>query len=644
MVKETPSFFSQPLPEEPAKPKRRVVRKRAAATPRTRRTSKTDALVIDTQKISRQLDDIYRDESGRIPDMRQIKIKKEGKFFKKFFTFIIVVGLLAAAAWTGFFLMPNKKFADTQVNVSVNGPENVVFGATSTYEIMISNQQKINIKNIVLTVRYPESFIFATSSISAANQGNNEWSLGNLAGNKDTKLQISGIYYGALNQEQSWRVSASYKPENFNSEMQRSAVKTTRITRSPYSLTITGPDKIAVGNEIEYVITLEDREGKPDQKFVIQNEWPTNFYPTSSTPALEKNNSWTFVNTSPTSTTSTVVAPILPIKQVFSVKGKFSDSDQKDATLKSSLLFTNNKNNYKIGESTISTELTKNSVSLDMAINGSIEKIITHPAEGLNVTITAKNESKEKLTKATVNIYFDAPAYKKQSVIDWAKIADSSDGDVVGKQISDTIRQGKITWNSSKLNTLGNWKQGQEVQFNFQVPLKDTKTIDWSMITENKIIATPEVVFTDATGAGQTITGKPIEIIINSDFNLEVRDEIENTASKENHNITWIINNTVHPLKNITLTADLYGDVTVTEPIAAPAGKVNYDKTAKKIIWTIEQMNESTDVLALPFTVTLNTKNPTQNLLVSKIRVQAEDITTGEKLEIMGEEVPLKTE
>jgi len=644
MVKETPSFFSQPLPEEPTKPKRRIVRKRTVAAPRTRRSPKTDTPAIDTQKISRQLDDIYRDESGRIPDMRQIKIKKEGKFFKKFFTFIIIVGLLAAAAWTGFFLMPNKKFADTQVNVAVNGPENVVFGATSTYELAISNQQKINIRNIVLTVRYPESFIFATSSVPAANQGNNEWNLGNLAGNKDTKLQISGVYYGALNQEQSWRVSASYKPENFNSEMQRSAVKTTKITRSPYSLTITGPDKIAIGNEVEYIVTLEDREGKPDQKFIIQNEWPTNFYPTSSTPALEKNNSWTFVYVSPTSTTSTVTTPILPIKQIFSVKGKFSDSDQKDATLKSSLLFANNKNNYKIGESTISTELTKNSISLDMAINGSVEKIITHPAEGLNVTITTKNESKEKLAKAAVNIYFDAPAYKKQSVIDWAKITDSSDGDVVGKQISDSIRQGKITWNSSKLNTLGNWKPDQEVQFNFQVPLKDTKTIDWSAITENKIIATPEVVFTNAAGAVQTITGKPIEIIINSDFSLEVRDEVENIAGKENHNITWVINNTVHPLKNITLIADLYGDATMMEPITAPAGKVSYDKTAKKITWAIEQMSGTTDVLALPFTVTLNTKNPTQNLLISKIRVQAEDTVTGEKLDMMGEEVPLKTE
>ncbi len=642
MAKETPSFFTQPLPEEPAKPKRRVVRKKPTTptTTRPRRSFVTKEQAINTQKINQQLNSIYRDESGKIPDMSRIKIKKEGSAFKKFFIFLIVVGLLAAAAWTGFFMMPKKNLSGEQVTVTVEGPENVVFGATTTYDLVISNQQKVGIKNINLTIRYPESFVFATSSITPTNQGNSEWNLGDLAGSKNKKLQISGIYYGALNQDQSWRVSARYKPENFNSEMQRSTVKTTRITRSPFTLTVTGPDKIAIGNEVEYTVTLEDREGKAGQKFVVQNEWPNNFYPTSSTPALEKNNSWGFAYAPPTSTTTLV----LPIKQEFKVIGKFSDSEQKDASLKSSLLFVYNKTNYKIGETSITTELIKNSVSLQMAINGSLEKISTRPGEGLNVTVSAKNESKEKLTKATVSVYFDAPAYQKASVLDWAKITDKLDGDVVGKQISDTIRQGKITWNSSKLSTLGSWKTDQEVQFEFQVPLKDIKTVDWSAVKENKIIATPEIVFTDSAGAVQIITGKPLEITINSDLGLEVRDEIENSAGKEIHNITWVINNTVHPLKNITLSADLYGDITVTEPIVAPAGKVTYDQKEKRLTWEIPQMGSETDVLALPFTITLNKKNPTQNLLVSKVRVQAEDATTNETLDLMGEEVPLITE
>jgi len=47
-------------------------------------------------------------------------------------------------------------------------------------------------------------------------------------------------------------------------------------------------------------------------------------------------------------------------------------------------------------------------------------------------------------------------------------------------------------------------------------------------------------------------------------------------------------------------------------------------------------------VLALPITITLNSINPTQELLVSKTHVQAEDTVTGEKLDFLGEETSLR--
>ena len=53
-------------------------------------------------------------------------------------------------------------------------------------------------------------------------------------------------------------------------------------------------------------------------------------------------------------------------------------------------------------------------------------------------------------------------------------------------------------------------------------------------------------------------------------------------------------------------------------------------------------MPQETDVLALPFVITLTNPNPTQKILISKVRVQSEDTITGERLDFMGEETPLK--
>lgn len=629
MAEDTHIFTSEPIRESQKRRKKTTLRRTS-----TKSADKNNS----REKIDRQLNSIYRDENGQMPNMRQIKVRHGSTWIKKTFVFLLTLGVLAAAAWAGFFLMPNKQFAENQVSLNINGSEKVYLGATTTYTISFANLQKTNLNNLLLTVRYPESFVVTASTLPASNQAQTEWRLGNLTNGKKNEFQITGFYYGPMNEDQSWRLSLRYQPENFNSELQKSAALITRITNSPYSLTLTGADKAAVGNETQYTITLEDRSGRPGQNFVIQNELPTNFQITASSPVVNKNKGWNFTY-QPASTTSTLV---LPIRTTFLLTGKFIASDEKTGIIKSSLLLPHtNGTKYTIATTQLSSELIKNAITLNLAINDSTTKASTKPGEPLNITLSIKNDNKDKITKVSATLIFDAPSFKKQSVLDWNKLEDKADGTVVGKQISDTVRRGQITWNGKDISTM---KPAQDSQFDILLPLKDTKTIDWTSIKDNIIKVTPEVTFTDSTGVAQTITGKTLEISVNSDFSFETRDEIENANGKEAHNITWVISNSVHTLKNVVVSADLYGDINVLEPITAPAGKVKYEVKTKKLTWEIFEINESMDVLALPFTVSLNTKNPTQNLLVSKVRIQADDTVTGEKLEMMGEETILKTE
>ncbi|MEK7131416.1 MAG: hypothetical protein AAB797_01615, partial [Patescibacteria group bacterium] len=77
-------------------------------------------------KISKQLVQIYQDNEGHLPDMRKIKIKKSHPGFKTFFVLLLLGGLLSAAAWAGFFLMPSdKKFTEEQIGLNINGPKNI---------------------------------------------------------------------------------------------------------------------------------------------------------------------------------------------------------------------------------------------------------------------------------------------------------------------------------------------------------------------------------------------------------------------------------------------------------------------------------------------------------------------------------------
>ncbi|EKD43333.1 MAG: hypothetical protein ACD_72C00334G0003 [uncultured bacterium] len=152
-----------------------------------------------------------------------------------------------------------------------------------------------------------------------------------------------------------------------------------------------------------------------------------------------------------------------------------------------------------------------------------------------------------------------------------------------------------------------------------------------------------EVTYTDSSDTSQTFIGNPIVIILNSDTDLQIKNEISSDdKERERHDITWIINNTFHPLKNIIVSADIYGDTTWTGPSSTSAGTVQFDPNSKHLIWNIPEMTENTDVLTLPFSVVINKKNPTQNTLISKVHLIAEDTVSGKKIEIISDEIPLK--
>jgi len=623
MPDEMPEFSSTPLEE---KPKRKRTYHRRVAAPAGMSSA-------EKKEITKNLTSIYSD-NGKIPDMRRIKVRKSGSLFKSLFIVVIIGGLLAAAAWSGFFVLPNKnQTSESKVEVKIAGPETLSLGAENTYNISYENKENVRLTNVILSVKYPETFSLADSSVASANAGHTEWNLGTILPRQKGNITITGKNYGALNQEGSWRIFLNYKPENFNSELQKVATLSTKISQTPFSMAVSGPDKIAVGSDAKYTFTLVNNGEWWPEKLEMTPVWPENFYPASSTPALEKNK-WIIKGSN--FSTSTPIGALN-----FVVIGKWGDGGEATTMpVKTSLSLPFNGEQYVIAEANLNTELVKNTVGLNLAINGSMKEIFSQPGDSLNITVGLKNTSQGELNKASVKLILTAPSVKKQSVIDWGNIVDKYDANVEGKQISDTLRQGQIIWTNTQIKDLTKLKPGQEVNIDVQLPIKDTAKFDWTSVKDYKITASAEVSYTDSTGAKQIVSSNPINITLNSDFKFESRDSV--SADEMTHEINWVLTNNFHPVKNIKLTADVFGDITFTSPEEVPAGEFKFDSTTKKITWTIPEMPESVDVLAVPFSITINKKNPTQNTLISKVHIQAEDAITGQNLDIMGDEVLLK--
>lgn len=612
-----------------------IKKRRSPGRPRTGRTMSSENKT--EEKMERQLTDIYKDDSGRMPDMRKIKKAQGGSFISGLFKFLFTIALLAATAWAGFFFLPManiaNKFSDSQLDLKIVGPQNFTIGATTTYQIVLKNNQKTTLNNVTLSTNYPSGFVFSQSSIQPNNLGKNEWGLEPIKPQEERTVQITGNLFGSLGQEQSWRVFLNYTPDNLKSEMQKVATLNIKPDQAPINLTLSGIDKISLDTESTYTITIESKDNLINKHLIVAPVFPPNFSLSSSSLPLEKN-IWNIKPTTSTESTN---------KHKITFTGKFSATDENTVPIKVQIKLAGSANdNFLLAESTIQTELIKNAITLNTAINGSLTDMESKPGDILNFTLALKNFGKTDIENGQIKITIESPSYKKQSVLSWSDIADKHDGDIIGSQISDTVRSAAISWNNKKIADLKKIKAGTEVLVDFQLPIKNSNKVPWGEVTNNQIKITSQATFVDSSKTSQTISGNPIIITLNSDLSFQVKNDVgSNEKELETHDITWILNNTFHPLKNITLSADIYGDVIWIGPSSTSAGTVQFDPKTKHLVWNIPEMTENTDVLAFPFTIIINKKNPTQNTLVSKVHIIADDTVTNKKLELLGDEIPL---
>jgi len=103
------------------------------------------------------------------------------------------------------------------------------------------------------------------------------------------------------------------------------------------------------------------------------------------------------------------------------------------------------------------------------------------------------------------------------------------------------------------------------------------------------------------------------------------------------------LENSFHDLVDISLEADLYGNIEFDETaLVVPAGEVKFDAEKKKLTWKIPSLPIAVDTSALQFRVKILKANPSQTNLTSKVKLIARDVISGENILLSGDEVLLK--
>lgn len=585
----------------------------------------------EKENIDQKLMEIYENPDGSMPDMVHFQKKKAGGFIRSIFVLMFACVFLAGVAWVGFFVIqPKSGFSEKDVVLSVSGPEFAKIGEDVRYRIRYRNSQNTPLTNVILQVRYPEGFVLSDSSQKPINETKDEWSLASLGQQESGFIDLFGRMYGDVGTKQSFRIFLNYKAENFSSDFQKVASSNLEIGESPIGLVVDGPKEVVAGSQVEFTVNVDNRGVELDN-MAIEIESGTSFKISESVPKSDKfvTNRW-YVGT--------LKDKKLVIKGVFNAGENPEKSDLniklvgwKDAD--------RSVDGYTYYNQSYSVSYLKTDVTANLVLNGSSGNFNVQPGEVLSGSIFLKNGSNVPLKNVVARVIIDAPSYDKKSMLNWTEIENPKDADIAGEQLNADKRRGILTWTKTQIKDLTQIDPNEEITTDFSIPIKDSSNTDLNVFTNSEIQMTLEMRY-DLNGESKIISSQPILMKINSDVGFELRDTIGDEGGKESHIMSWVITNTFHELSSIKIEADIYGDMVWNEDLLeVPGGVATFDKEKKKLTWTIDKMPLSVDIFALQFGYILNSKNPTQTDLTSKVTFEATDTVTGEQILKVGKEV-----
>ena len=333
-----------------------------------------------------------------------------------------------------------------------------------------------------------------------------------------------------------------------------------------------------------YTLTLENASEVEATNVTTEVVMPTGFLLTTSDPALVPAGptSWTLVNLVPHA------------KQVMTLTGSWS-ADMSDVVQMVG------KTSLKLGDvtmvqaqSSVFTNIIGNGLRLSLAANGATSNVTLDPGSQLRVTVGYENTGEEPLTGVSLVVDFQAAADKKVPIT-W-KDASLDNG---------RLTQDGIAFDAKTVGTLAT---------------HDSKTRNLIFPVKAIVVATEAQSWTVAVHAtvnGVTISSQPLTITLNSDthFTAAARyftadgaplgsgplpPKVGQTTS---YNLLWTLNNSLHPLTDVRVSATLPPGVTWTNAATADSGSVTYDAASRVVSWTVASAAASSAPLTANFEV-----------------------------------------
>lgn len=501
---------------------------------------------------------------------------------------LAIIGFLGISAYQ-IFSKSKKPFEEKNVTLKIEGPQSLEMGESFDIAISYKNDNKVNLKNAVLTLNFPRGNFDEIKDESGFGKIKDSaviWEIGDMAQGYEGSVKISAKAGGAV--INNLAAELSYIPENFNSEFSVKSEYSFTTKPAKISLSIFAPREAAAGQEMKYIVTYTNATAVNFDAIKIRINYPAGFVFSQSLPSAGEDGTWEVLNFGRASSGQ------------IEVLGMFSGTTAEAKTITAvvnqkerdgSFVFNN--------EISADTSLINAPFIISQVVNDK-ENYSASAGEMLNYKLKLRNLDKDKKNNLIFGVALSGDAADFESM--------AAAGAAVNKELR------TITWDAKNRSDLAAVDPDKELDFSFSVKVKEKIAAADGANKNFSIKSTASVkdgnIF-DAGGGNKVIISfssdvkinSPVEIFTRGYYNDDGRISTfgpippkvgETTA----YNIKWQILNPVNKIKNAKVVGVLPEGVRWSGEVFPPEAKISYDVNTRTVVWEAGDIEAGTGVLS----------------------------------------------
>ncbi len=302
--------------------------------------------------------------------------------------------------------------------------------------------------------------------------------VGGVARGANKTLTINGKFYGGKGEKANFEAILRYTPKSTSSQFDTKATFQVILATSPLIFEVGAPSELATGQELDYVVTYENRSPETFRNLRVVAKYPEDFQYLSS-------------DVAPTEGTSTWLIPELKPNQsgkivIHGSLGGIRDTAKTFSATIGILQGDNSLFTYNTVEKR--TQMIATPLVISQLVNENND-IVANPGDSLNYVISYKNESALGMRDVILTLTLDT------TYLDIAKLQ-------LGAGFYDQNTK-KITWKAGDIPALARLEPGQAGNVSFTVPVVK----EFPTNTNPKNITIRSLATIDSPDVKTTLTG-----------------------------------------------------------------------------------------------------------------------------------------